>query len=559
MTRYERVIAILDNAIGGPGSNIGAHGAFWRGLLREQFVAKKVYSEPIIELGNGSGSNLVKALRGEAPFGVDLAKPLPGAKWPRMPFGFAPVRDTDIVFIEGWINEGCPDDQIAPKAMMQWRPTEAPTASSRYDDVWCHDARIGWAVNSNGQILHTQDGGSTWLPQMHEPAGYLRCITFASSQRGWVGSIAGPKVLFETSDGGSTWSPVSGLPEDAPVAVCGIWAANERVVYVAGSNVPEMPVRMMKTTDGGRSWMAWDMRRWADNLIDVYFPTEQRGWVVGGRTDEPRDPAPSKPKLRPVILYTEDGGRTWTDQVEAIRDQFPLGEWGWKIQFLDERRGFISLQNYDAGAILTTGDGGRSWTRRPINDPQMNANLEGIGFIDEQRGWVGGWGDRPKRKRTSSGTSDGGFTWRDANEIGRTINRFRFIGQPVTVGYAAGETIYKYSTQPVAASIEHAHLTGRRGRILQSLEPVDAVGRAEIGIAVPAGASRLTVRIFDPDGPFACLLLDEARPAAGSRVLSWSGVDDEGRPVAARSHIFRVTVDDVSESKLVCVAGQRLK
>jgi hypothetical protein len=30
MNRFERVIQILDNAIGGPDASIGAHGAFWR-------------------------------------------------------------------------------------------------------------------------------------------------------------------------------------------------------------------------------------------------------------------------------------------------------------------------------------------------------------------------------------------------------------------------------------------------------------------------------------------------------------------------------------------------
>ena len=92
-----------------------------------------------------------------------------------------------------------------------------------------------------------------------------------------------------------------------------------------------------------------------------------------------------------------------------------------------------------------------------------------------------------------------------------------------------------------------------RGQIFQSLKPLDAAGVAEIDIVVPSGASRLTVRIFDPDGPLICTLADEIRPTAGARVLSWSGTDGQGRPVPVRSHICRVTVDDYSESRLVCV------
>jgi photosystem II stability/assembly factor-like uncharacterized protein len=565
MTRYDHVISLLDRAIGGPLANIGAHGAFWRGLTRDQFVAKKVFQYPLLSVGHSEDSNLVKALRGVAPFGSDLPTPPPGAKLPRMPDGLPPMPDPDIAFISRWIDEGCLEDAFHPPnsknevnalpsslAVMQWGQTKAPQASSRYDDVWFIDSVNGWSVNSNGQILHTTDGFETYEEQLHDPSVYMRCIAFASPNRGWVGSITEGKILYETSDGGRHWSLVQNLPDDPPVAVCGMWAVNEAVVYAAGSNHPEQPVRMMRTFDGGHSWTAWDMRPWADNLIDVYFTSADRGWVLGGRTDDPRDPNPSKPKLRPVVLYTEDGGRTWTDQVAGIRNQFPLGEWAWKIQFLDAQVGFISLQNYDAGAILTTNDGGRSWIRHKITDPQMNANLEGIGFINAQHGWIGGWGDRPKMKRTSSETRDGGETWRDANEIGRTINRFRFLGRPVVVGYAAGETIYRYSPAPPPAQLK-AESAARSGQLLTELAPLEAAEKAMLDILVPTGARRLTVRVFDPDGPMVCMLLDEHRPATGRRTLSWDRTTDDGRPLDAHSYILRVTVDGKSESRLVCV------
>src|ERR687896_696338 len=87
MTRYERAVQILDEAIGGPNVNIGVHGAFWRGLSRDQFVAKKIFNRDLVVVGNGSASNLVKALKGEAPFGADLPDPPPGAQFSRMPAG----------------------------------------------------------------------------------------------------------------------------------------------------------------------------------------------------------------------------------------------------------------------------------------------------------------------------------------------------------------------------------------------------------------------------------------------------------------------------------------
>ena len=61
-----------------------------------------------------------------------------------------------------------------------WKPTNAPQASSRTDDIWFLDEEHGWAVNSNGQALYTADGGSTWAikhvfpPENIPPLRYVR-------------------------------------------------------------------------------------------------------------------------------------------------------------------------------------------------------------------------------------------------------------------------------------------------------------------------------------------------------------------------------------------------
>jgi hypothetical protein len=115
MNRFERVIQILDNAIGGPDVTIGRHGAFWRGVTRDQFVAKIVFTLQVITVGQGASSNLVKALKGETPFGNDLPSPPPGARFPRMPAGGRdPVATQNIAFIEQWIDEGCLEDPLPP-------------------------------------------------------------------------------------------------------------------------------------------------------------------------------------------------------------------------------------------------------------------------------------------------------------------------------------------------------------------------------------------------------------------------------------------------------------
>jgi len=547
---FSRVRAILDEAIGGPQVNIAVHGAFWRGVTRDEFVAKRVLGETLVTVGDGAGSNLVRALKGESPFGADLPDPPADAIFSRMPAGRPPVPPATVAVVEQWIDAGCPDDAPAPP-VLTWRPTGAPLASSRTDDIWFRSPELGWAVNSNGQILRTADGGHTWQQQFHDERLYLRCVGFASDTRGWVGTLSRGTRLLHTVDG-LTWLPVTGLPALAPSAVCGLSVVDENVVYASGTNFPDRPARMMKTVDGGATWTAWEMAPHASLLVDVHFTDPDHGWVVGGLADVP---GPTRDNVRAVVLRTEDGGRTWQDRLAGIRDTLPLGEWGWKIHFLDDRVGFVALESFDRAAVLKTVDGGTTWTRLEVHDPQGNANLEGIGFIDENTGWVGGWGSRSFQEGYSSATTDGGATWSDANEIGRFINRFRFLDRPVTVGYASGRTVYKYSAEPPDRPVAALAAPAEARLFTVAEEPMRSTRPLRIPVEVPDGAGRLSVIVWSRFGEHLGDVVDESAPAPGARVVTWDPTDASGSPLPDGSMIVRVTVDGRSESRTVVLGG----
>ena len=105
MLKFTDVLALLDKAVGD--APVGAHHAFWRGLTRDAFVAKRVFGLPLIAEHDGAGSNLIKALKGEAPFGSDIGTP--GATMPRMPERRPAVADADIACLSEWIDNGCPE------------------------------------------------------------------------------------------------------------------------------------------------------------------------------------------------------------------------------------------------------------------------------------------------------------------------------------------------------------------------------------------------------------------------------------------------------------------
>ena len=110
MKRYDRVKIILEEAV--EGTDIGAHGNFWRDLTLEQFKVKKIFGKKLVEAENAEESNIIKALEGRAPFGSDIGTP--GATTRRMPGGFPAVLPEKIGVIRKWIDDGCPDEEEEP-------------------------------------------------------------------------------------------------------------------------------------------------------------------------------------------------------------------------------------------------------------------------------------------------------------------------------------------------------------------------------------------------------------------------------------------------------------
>ena len=436
----------------------------------------------------------------------------------------------------------------------KWRPTKVPKdpSVSRTDDIWFADEHVGWAVNSNGCILATKDGGDNWVRQAHFEGTYLRCVGFAGDQIGWVGTFNPDMRLLHTRDGGATWSNVANLPGPNPQWICGLHVVNEKIVYAAGSNNQLHRATILKTVDGGANWQLIDMDAHAASLIDIFFHDENSGWVVGGvdTVKHPNRPA-ERGDLVPGIFRTLDGGATWKNLVVGPRyvqqrgGLFPQGEWCWKIQILEGQTIVVSNQNYRDGAILRSDDGGVTWERLRLNDRQRNSNLEGIGFLDSRRGWVGGWGDLRYQGGYTSETTDGGANWTEANHVGSRLNRFRPIGSPPTVVYASGDTVYKFSDDPVPpeALIDPALDAGR----------VEVSGSDSVAptIDVPVGTARLTVRIWDCFGQFVRMLLDEDSPESGSRKLNWDFTNDKGFREEAGAFIMRVTMDGSSQSLLI--------
>lgn len=509
---------------------------------------------------------------------------------------------------------------------------DSPAASSRTDDIWFFDEKVGWLINSSGYVAKTDDGGQFWEQKYFVYPGlpsrpYLRAMSWGSQSIGWFGSVTGlpvlpvPKpdqylstLLYQTKDGGETWNPVLNLPKGSPAGICGFHAVNERVAYGSGTNDPGLPgPGIIKTTDGGDTWELIPMEQHADNLIDIYFFNENDGFVVGGKnvascpTDDPAYPPPRLSRygqLVPVILRTRDGGKTWTNTAANTKG-LACGEWGWKIQFLNEKIGFISLENFRDAAILKTTDGGESWVRKRVaasqdpSSPPINNDLEGIGFIDENTGWVGGWGDNFNGYYNSF-TQDGGETWtrQDYNPDNPAagdprfrINRYRFIGQPVTAGYCSGQQIFKLGaskkkaafgkktafgavsefTLPKPPRIEPAHsghINDPRGYEQHAALSMDSLpgfeisqkptqhGEVEISYTLPTDTTNVFIGLWNKFAFHVRTLINEKPQTGGRKTVIWDGKDDAGNPVGDGLFICRICINgEVGDSQMIRLLG----
>ena len=226
---------------------------------------------------------------------------------------------------------------------------------------------------------------------------------------------------------------------------------------------------------------------------------------------------------------------------------------GWKIQFLNDQLGFVSLENFTAAAILKTTDGGRTWKRIEVRDPQGNMDLEGIGFLTENQGWVGGWGKKQLSTRTgwSSGTIDGGATWFDANDVGRFINRFRFTGTEPIVGYASGATIYQCVATDSRGQEEALAASARSFAARLESEIPLATDKLQITADVPAGTKQLYISVWSPRQLLIKILVDEKNPPPGPRSVTWDFTKPDGSDAGTGYFMYRVNIDDKVDSEMV--------
>jgi photosystem II stability/assembly factor-like uncharacterized protein len=398
------------------------------------------------------------------------------------------------------------------------------TFSSPIRQIDFIDRNRGWAVGDAGTLLETTDGGAHWT-SISATTANLTGIQITTASNGWAGGDRGTLLRFD----GTGWAVV---PSGTTISLKGVAAPDENaawgvgdygmVTFASSQGAPHVQnptntsevygpffidsrngwtvgsnARIFRTQDGGVTWsqQVRDWRRdirwthlsnparlcnknadgtWAEDpatalcirtsnihLYSIFFLTPLKGWAVG------------QPSL---ILYTEDGGSTWTEQnVDAYAEDCyqcaKAGVYLRRIQFVDENNGWAVGR---FRTIYKTSDGGRSWrllsnnwkfttvdgtctTPSGMTLTRMGGHLFGLSVnpSDPNDLFVAGGCCAPcNPEAIIAHTTDGGLTWdirtsvvwdtRTENRITRSdrllpeIGRFHTLQMIGNTGWAAG-------------------------------------------------------------------------------------------------------------------------
>lgn len=242
------------------------------------------------------------------------------------------------------------------------------------------DQDHGWGITPT-ELLETSDGGKKWTSRFESSGGKRTffSLNFVDGQNGFIvgGNRTGTErspLILRTIDGGKSWQDTS-IPEGLTGTYAGLQGVSfcdTNAGWAVGANM------VLRTTNVGQTW---EMQRRNNDevLFSVACLSSSRAWAVGQNG---------------LILYTGDGGKTWSPQTSGTTDNLT------RVRFFGDD-GWIVGGSAGKSLLLRSRDAGTSWQSQQLN---MSEALFDI-YFSGTRGWIVG------ANGTILQTTDGGQTW----------------------------------------------------------------------------------------------------------------------------------------------------
>jgi photosystem II stability/assembly factor-like uncharacterized protein len=243
----------------------------------------------------------------------------------------------------------------------KWTAQTSGTGEHLYSVDFIDD-QVGWAVGNAGTILKTNDGGAKWTAQASGTVNQLHSVDFRADQVGWAVGNAG--TILKTNDGGAEWAPEFSDTRNSLYSV----VVSPKSVYdfgVLACAVGQNGFYLFNIT-GEAGWTRATENITIPHLQDVKMSLGKNG---GAKVIAVGDGGTI---LQLNVLPEKQAAASGTD--EGLRSVSLIGgQVGWAVG--------------QSGTVLTTSDGGATWTAQTSG---TLFSLNDVHFIDARTGWAVG-------------------------------------------------------------------------------------------------------------------------------------------------------------------------
>lgn len=192
----------------------------------------------------------------------------------------------------GWLTAGTwPDraddyyvkvlDDGSKQGMYKYRRFEHDSVEY---DIPCEAAQMKRADTYITEVLHTTDGGNSWVQQFYNEGNYYpNDLWFIDQNNGWVTVEADlSSRLLHTTDGGASWTEVFYLSGNQHgLSDVQFVSSNEGWAFGMGAGGVNPQTAIIHTTDGGQMWTRENVFEPAGIMYGSMID-RHRGWTSGG-------------------------------------------------------------------------------------------------------------------------------------------------------------------------------------------------------------------------------------------------------------------------------------
>lgn len=373
--------------------------------------------------------------------------------------------------------------------LFNWQMVQSPTIQL-IKDIEMLDSRFGYISYYEG-LSQTTNGGLDWQSVYYSPNAEMNAIDFLNVDTGWY--VGGRRIRI-TTNRGLDWSIKDYPPFGSVPNYYSVYFREYNTGFVAGER--DNKSYIIFTTNCGTNWQQIYFSPQINSRINQqYWVNNNVGWFLGGNT----------------LLRTTDGGVSLQDCFTNLPSTSNSSNSLLGMCFINENTGWISGSNIDHKNMYKTTNGGENWVFQdnPVTQYEF-AQLDDVLFIDENRGWAGGYSGQIIT------TTNGGINW-ITDVIAPTwfVCFANYGSNKVWCGANNGEVWYIDSVPPISVTQNGVEIP--EGYALKQNYPNPFNSQTTIEFEIPL-SQMITIKIYNSIGKEVKKLLNQVLEAGKYKI-----------------------------------------